>query len=208
MSASLSLLESAKQAVSARIGNVTPALLDNEMRWVLDDFLRNTRVWREVVEVTMVPGQADYALDIEDYEAAVGIIQARYGGFPVSLFIQRASYTQTGAPAWAGLLNDRTLRVYPLPSAGTTGVMEVEVFKTLLPTLHAVPPDELRPYHRAIMDGLLSRMFEMADKPWHNLKAFAVAVANYEAAKADVRIMADRGRAVTSQQVAFPRHGF
>lgn len=208
MSDSLSLLEQVKQNASARLGSIPPALIDSEMRWVLEDFLRHTRVWREALTVTLVPGQEDYTLDIEDYESAAGIIQAQYGGFPVGLHIQRMSTTRTGDPAWVGLLTDRILRIYPLPSASSTGSLEVEIYKSLLPSLNAVPPDEIRPYHRTILEGLLARLLEMPDKPWFNLKAAMMAAGNYETFKAEVRIQTDRGRAVTSQHVVFPRHGF
>lgn len=201
MSDSMQLLETVKQAVSARIVGVAPGMLDSEMRWVVDEFMRATRVWERDINITLVNGTTDYALDIEDYESAWLLLSATYNERVMRQGRAPSGFSTTGTPSAVGMVNDRTLRVYPIPVDATGFPLKVTLCLTLLPSTHAPFPDVIRPYHAAFVDGLLGRMFSMPDKPWTNLKLAALHLDQFNMQKMDTRREMDRGRSFGAQFV-------
>lgn len=199
------LLESVKRAAVSRLVSITNDVVDNEARWVIADFLKTTRVWDRNLTVTLVPGESDYALDIEDYESVAGVAAAKYADRNVASGVVRLAYTETGSPRMLGLVDDRTLRVYPLPDAQTTGTATVLVWLTLLVGTDQPPPDVVRPYHDVLLDGLLMRCYTMPDRPWTNMRLAPTHAAAYEAGKTFVRRDLDSGRAHGAQFMKIPR---
>ena len=199
------MFEAVKRAAVSRLTAITNDVVDNEARWVLADFLKATRVWKRNLSITMVPGQTNYDLGIEDYESAVGIEAAEYDGYPIRLGIFSMTYTTTGRPSMAGLDNDRVLRVYPTPAAGVTGAVSVLVWLSLLVGTDQPPPDAVRPYHDVLLDGLLMRCFSMPDRPWTNMRLAPTHAAAYEGGKSTVRRELDSGRSHGARFMQIPR---
>lgn len=204
MSETIRVLESIKIAASNRLTGITTGLLDSEMRWVLSDFLAETRVWKKAFTITCVPGTKDYAIPMEDYESGVMLTGATYNGFPICPQLDERAYSDAGMPAYAGLLDDRTLRIYPVPDASQTAAFEVVVALTMLPTVEVEPPTVVRPFHEALLCGLLARCFGMGDRPWGNLRLAPTMNAEYDAAKMKVRRLVDTGRTRTATFAKFP----
>ncbi len=205
----MQLLETVKQTVGIRVAGALPALIDSEARWVIDEFLRDTRLYEKDYDVTLVAGTASYTLAIQDYESAWLLKEVWHNERPVRLGRPPKVYTATGSPGIVALTNDRTLLVYPIPDANAVlHVLKVTVCLTLLPSVFSPMPAVLRPYHAALVDGALTRMYSMPDKPWTNLKLAGVHLAAFNDAKLTVRREIDRGRAHGGQFVTFPRHLF
>lgn len=199
------MFEAVKRAAVSRLTAITNDVVDNEARWVLADFLKATRVWKRNLNVTMVPGQSDYTLGIEDYESVVGIESAEYGSYPLRLGIFNRAYTVTGSPSMAGLENDRVLRVYPIPAAEVVGAVAVSMWLTMLVGTDQPPPDAVRPYHDVLLDGLLMRCFSMPDRPWTNMRLAPAHATAYEGGKSTVRRELDSGRSHGARFMQIPR---
>ena len=206
MSDSVRLLESVKQAAVIRLPNILPETLDSEMRWVMMDFLSATRVWVRDLTLTLVAGTVSYAVDIDDTESAVVLMEAVHNGRVVSLGL-RTDYTgAVGAPLVVGLPFDRTLRVFPVPNAEAAAYpLQFKLALTLLPSVNTTPPDELRPFHEALLDGLLSRCYAMNDQPWTNMRLALPHLHKYEGHKSQARRRVESGRTMGARFVRFPR---
>lgn len=194
MSDSAGLFESVRQSVMARLIGATPELVDQESRNVVQEFLHDTTLWRQVFSFPLVVGTTDYALNMEDWESGSLLVEAQYDGRRIAHGMTDLPITARGGPRAVALVTDRMLRVYPIPGDGYTGTMDVVVALTLLPTGTATPPDCIRPYHDIIMDGVLARMYLMPDKPWTNLRLADPATKRFEAGKSRVRRENQGGR--------------
>ncbi len=205
MSDPILMFEAVKRAANARLTGIAPDLLDQEARWVLDEFLRETRIWRRTLTVALVAGQEDYALDIEDYESVAGVQAVAYGAAGLMAGVERMTRTRTGAPTTAGMLTDRTIRVYPIPSAGLTEPLTVDVWLTMLVHVDQPPPDVILPFQDALLQGLLVRCYSIPNVAWTNLQLAGAHQISYEGAKARVRRQVDAARMRGTQFMRIPR---
>ena len=208
MSDSIALLESVKESAMVRLPGADPTIIDRETRWMMSEFLRETRVWRRVMTVTLVDATTMYDLPIEDEEAVAVLMGATLDGSQMSLGLPSALDEQEGTPTQAGMEGDRVLRVWPVPMLGDAGkVVAVDVALTLLVSVDAVPPDALRPYQGYMLDGLLARLYAMPDKPWTNVRIADVHLRRFETGKASVKRDMDGHRSFGSPRARFPRFG-
>jgi hypothetical protein len=199
------LLEAVKKAAVTRLAAITNDVLDNEMRWVLCDFLKGTLIWKRNLTITLVTGQSDYVVPIQDYESVAFVERVAYGATAIRLGTIPYTYATTGQPQVAGLIDDRTLRVFPTPSADATESLSVLVCMTVLVTSNQPPPDVVRPYHDVLLDGLLMRCFAIPDRPWSNVRLAPAHAQAYEAGKVNVRRERDGGRVHGAQFMKIPR---
>lgn len=207
MSDSLALLESVKQAATIRAAGADPSLLDLEARWVVSEFLSETRVWRQTFSIVLTGGTSDYPLPIQDEQSVVVVLGARSDSpIEVGPLAPVQDSSETGAPRRVGMLNDRVLRVSPTPSPAESGlIIQVAVALTLLPTVDASPPDVIRPYHSYLLDGLLARIFSMPDKPWTNTRTSGAYLTRYNMGITRVRREVDGARTHGSLRMRGPR---
>ncbi len=208
MSDSILLLESVKESAMARLPGADPSIIDRETRWMVSEFLRETRVWRRTYSVTLVDSTTMYDLPIEDEEAVAVLMAATLDGAPMNLGLPSALDEQEGTPLNAGMEGDRVLRVWPVPMLADAGkVVAVDVALTLLVSVDAPPPDVLRPYQGFMLDGLLARLYAMPDKPWTNIRIADVHLRRFEVGKTSVKREMDGHRSFGAPRVRFPRFG-
>lgn len=210
MSDSLAILESVRQTVMLRLPGATPEIVDFEARWLISEFLSETRLWRETFSVGLTAGVVDYAIPIDDKTAVTVLMKARigtthlaFGGIPAI-----PNPARTGRPTRAMMLDDRTVRVHPIPTTDDIALpLDVNVALTLLVTVDAVPPDVMRPYHHYLLDGLLARMYAMPDKPWTNTRMAEPHLRRFQSGKSFVRRELDASRGYGSLSMRGPRFG-
>lgn len=208
MSDSIALIESVKESVLSRLVGVDPSLVDRETRWVLNEFLSGTRVWRRTLDVTLVDATTIYDVPIEDEESVAVLMAATLDGAPMGLGLPSALDTQDGTPRQVGMESDRSVRVWPVPALADAGkVVSVDVALTLLVSVDAAPPDVLRPYQNYLFDGLLARLYAIPDKPWTNVRIADVHLRRFETGKASVKREMDGNRSFGAPRVRFPRFG-
>lgn len=210
MSDSLAILESVRQTVLLRLAGASPEIVDFEARWLISEFLSETRIWRETYSVGLTAGVTDYALPIEDETAVAVLMEARIGtaqlGFGGISAIPNPA--RVGLPTRIMMFDDRTARVFPAPTAEDIALpLEVSVALTLLVTVDAVPPDVIRPYHHYLLDGLLARMYAMPDKPWTNTRMAEPHLRRFQSGKSFVRRELDASRGYGSLRMRGPRFG-
>lgn len=210
MSDSIAFLESVKQTAALRIAGADPSLIDFETRWVVSEFLTETRIWTSTVQVLVTGGQSDYALSIDDEQSAVVLMSVRSGAdwVPVGGVPSVLNPEVTGAPRLVGMLDDRTIRLAPIPSAAESGMaLDVTVALTLLPTVDVPPPDVLRPYHHYLLDGLLSRLYAIPDKPWTNSRHAGAHLQRFQSGKTFTRRESVASRTYGSLRMRIPTFG-
>lgn len=217
MSQTTSEFEAIKVSALARLPGVDPSLIDMEMQWALQEFLSETRLWTRVVPVTLIEGVREYTLGLNPArESPVVLLECKVGENRLRHGIDwLASNTDRGYPTMAGLdmigPDNASVVVSPFPSAAETGlVVNARVAVTLLPVS---PPDldamplEARPYHSHLLDGLLARLFAMADKPWTNSRAADTHMRRFRQGIVAVRRELDAARTYGSLQVRMRRFG-
>jgi hypothetical protein len=203
MSETLGVLESIRQAAMLRLTGATPEAVDLESRWVVSDFLARSRVWRRAITLTPVASVEDYPLGIANHESAVLLLAASYDMRGLLLAPNPLMSSQDGLPTAVMLADDRTARVYPIPTTSTTKSVKVEVALTLLPMTESVIPAVVRPYHETLLHGVLARMYKMPDKPYTNQRLAPEHQWNYDRGVYDVRRMTDGGRGRNAMFVQF-----
>lgn len=213
MSGSATLYEAVKSAAAIRLPGAPMETIDHEARWVLAEFLRETRVWRRAIDVVLVAGTAEYALPGLATTESVSVIMsaAIEGTDPIRIAdVPEAALSDgvTGTPMVVGMIDDRNVRVYPVPTAEDAGkALVLDVALSLLISEDATPPDVLRPYQGYLLDGLLSRLYFMPDKPWSNARSAETHVRRFESGKAAVRRELDGGRTFGGVKMRIPRFG-
>ena len=204
MSETLGVLESIRQAAMVRLTGATPDVVDLESRWVVSDFLTRTRVWRKMVAITPTPGVDEYAVPgIQNYESVVIITEAAYKDRTLLLAKFPVSTMQDGLPTAVMLVNDRTVGVYPAPTADVTDTIDLELAFTLLPASENPIPAVVRPYHDTLLEGVLARMYAIPDKPYTNLRLAPAEQAAYDRSVYDIRRIVDGGRGRNALFVQF-----
>ena len=203
MSEALGVLESIRQAAMLRLTGATPDVVDLESRWIVSDFLARSRVWRRTIALAPSAGVEDYALGIANHESAVLLLGASYNGRELLLTPKPLVTMQDGLPTAVMLADDRTARVYPVPTADVVEVVEVEAALTLLPMTESAPPAVVRPYHETVLHGVLARMYRIPDKPYTNQRLSSEHQWYYDRGVYDVRRMIDGGRGRNAMFVQF-----
>ncbi len=203
MSETLGVLESIRQAAMLRLTGSTPEAVDLESRWIVSDFLARSRVWRRAITLTPVASVEDYPLGIANHESAVLLLAASYDMRELLLAPSPLMALQDGLPTAVMLADDRTARVYPVPTPSTTKNIKVEVALTLLPMTESVVPAVVRPYHETLLHGVLARMYRMPDKPYTNQRLAPEHQWYYDRGVYDVRRMVDGGRGRNAMFVQF-----
>jgi hypothetical protein len=203
MSETLGVLESIRQAAMLRLTGSTPEAVDLESRWIVSDFLARSRVWRRAITLTPVASVEDYPLGIANHESAVLLLAASYDMRELLLAPSPLMALQDGLPTAVMLADDRTARVYPVPTPSTTKNIKVEVALTLLPMTESVIPAVVRPYHETLLHGVLARMYRMPDKPYTNQRLAPEHQWYYDRGVYDVRRMVDGGRGRNAMFVQF-----
>jgi len=203
MSETLGLLESIRQAAMLRLTGATPDAVDLESRWVISDFLARSRVWRRTIAITPSAGVEDYLLGIANHESAVMLLGASYNGRELLLAPKPLVTMQDGLPTAVMLTDDRTIRIYPIPTADVTEVIEAEVALTLLPMSESAIPAVVRPYHDTVLLGVLARMYKIPDKPYTNIRLAPEHQWYYDRGVYDIRRVVDGGRGRNAMFVQF-----
>jgi hypothetical protein len=203
MSETLGLLESIRQAAMLRLSGATPDAVDLESRWVVSDFLARSRIWRRTVALTPSVGVETYALGLTNSESAVLLLGATYKDRVLLLAAKPLMTTQDGLPASAMLVDDRTVGVYPAPTADVTDPIEVEVALTLLPMTESALPAIVRPYHDALLHGVLARMYRVPDKPYTNQRIAPEHQWYYDRGVFNARRVVDGGRGLNAMFAQF-----
>jgi hypothetical protein len=186
-----------------RLTGSTPEAVDLESRWIVSDFLARSRVWRRAITLTPVASVEDYPLGIANHESAVLLLAASYDMRELLLAPSPLMALQDGLPTAVMLADDRTARVYPVPTPSTTKNIKVEVALTLLPMTESVVPAVVRPYHETLLHGVLARMYRMPDKPYTNQRLAPEHQWYYDRGVYDVRRMVDGGRGRNAMFVQF-----
>jgi hypothetical protein len=204
MSDTLGILEMIRQAAIVRLTGATPDVVDLESRWVISDFLARSRLWQRTVQVPLSPGVVSYAIPgVQTYESMVLMLEASYKSRQLLLSDFPIVTTEDSTPSSVRLGNDRTLEVYPAPGASITDNLSVKLAATILPSNENPIPAVIRPYHQAVLDGVLARMYMIPDKPYTNTRLAPVHQVAYEREISNVRRIVDGGRGRNALFVQF-----
>ena len=206
MSNTTRLLEQVKEVAASRIAGMVPNAVDIETRFVLDEFLKLSQVWKRSIPIPYVAGESEYSLGIKDYESAVEIQEAKLNDRALRLGVMENAPTTTGKPSAVGLITDRKVRIYPIPEADESGTIDVLVVLTLLPNTEVPPPEEARPYFEALLTGVLARAYAMVGRGWANLPMAAAMRSEFVTQCTAIRVATrrGRGRAFGMTGVSFP----
>ena len=210
MSGTAAEFEGIKQAALLRLPGATPEVVDAEARWVLHEFLSETRVWWIDASLPLLPESRDYAVPLPvPWASAAVLLTASVDHGPALTPGLPMNDGATGFPSHVGLVNDRTLRVYPTPTLAEFGRnLTFRVALTVVPNDAAVEmPERLRPYHRHILDGLLARMYSIPDKTWTNTRMADPHQRRFVAAINMVRRELDGARTYGTVVMRGPRFG-
>jgi hypothetical protein len=204
MSDTLGILEMIRQAAIVRLTGATPDVVDLESRWVISDFLARSRLWQRTVQVPLSPGVVSYAIPgVQTYESMVLMLEASYKSRPLLLSDFPIVTAEDSTPSSVRLGNDRTLEVYPAPDASITDNLSVKLAATILPANENPIPAVIRPYHQAVLDGVLARMYMIPDKPYTNTRLAPVHQVAYEREISNVRRIVGGGRGRNALFVQF-----
>jgi hypothetical protein len=208
--------ETIKQAALVRLPGADPSIVDVEARWVINEFLSETRVLARVFEFPVLPDLRTYALANAahtpldpDNESGVVLLEAFVDDVRMELgFMGLGRERATGSPRVVGMTDDRTLLVSPTPTAEDTGkTLRARVALTIPPNADVPMPAVLRPYHHYLLDGLLSRMYSMPDKTWTNIRLADPHIRRFQAGKTFARRDQDSTRSYGSLSMRGPRFG-
>jgi hypothetical protein len=199
--------ESVRLAARARFVGATPESVDYEFRWVVQEVLRRSLVWRVQFDVTTVAGTALYTLPLDVNHAVVAVTAARIndGGGPLKLGDVSLLDTEEGRPGRVGMGDFQSVLLNPVPDNAYAVIVEVAL--TLTPDTESDLPDVLVPYHAALLSGLLYRMYAMPNKPYTNAQAAQHHLLEFNKNILDVKRDAVGQRAVGSR-IARPLRKF
>ena len=162
-----------------------PGISVPEMDWVLrqalDEFCRETLLWREDLPViTTVADQTTYDLITPDRAVFHKWLEAWYGSQEVLLKSTgwlRDNYTDwRGATTDSGLVyaimpNKKQVRLVPYPTVVLTDTLLIRaILRVDVDTCSSVPEFFWYHWRQAITDGCLYRLLSQAKAPWKNLK--------------------------------------
>jgi hypothetical protein len=206
MSDTTRLLEQIKEVAASRVAGMVPGAVDIETRFVVQEFLSLSQVWKRSIPIPIAAGESEYALTLQSYESAVEIQTARLNNSLMHLWVMENAHTDTGTPVAVGLVSDRRVRVYPTPAAGQTGTINALFVLTLLPDMEVPIPAEVRPYFDTLLAGVLARAYAMVGRGWANLPMAAAMRQKFETDCTSIRVATrtGRGRSLGMSRVAFP----
>jgi hypothetical protein len=215
MSTNALALDSVRRALKSRIGNLTDELMDQELRWTLQEFLSFTQVWRHVETVNLIQGQTDYQIQLNVVNPAF-VAQTILGAWndksPLTLAVDLAAELSrinagTGEPARVELAGGTHLRVSPAP-AQSGGNVYALLAMTADPSLPLTEiPSPALPYTDALVSGTLGRLHAMDAKPWSNALLVRFHVARFHSIMSSARAAAKAGRSNRNAPWRFPRFG-
>jgi hypothetical protein len=176
-----------------------PGALDGgitlELFNTIDEFCRQSTAYRETLSVTLVDGQASYAITPADREILV-VYDLRHG----SLDTRGARFS------------DGTLTLDPVPTAEDVGeTLYVDV--SLAPMYGTGDPEDWLPvklyqrFHTGLIDGVLARMHSQAAKPYSDVRRGTFHGQRFRNAIRIATARAINPHTQSPQNWRFPRYG-
>lgn len=201
-----------RDAIALRCPGADFALIDDEIRWTLYDFLHRTLLLRETLSVPLVAGQTNYTLTFATTGAEMAMpLSVRIGDtwWLAPRRMDDLPVIPAGRPTYYAMGDARTLQVYPASEMGTTDTMTVLVAVTINVNraVALTIPYVVQPHFEVLREGVLSRLYKMGDKPWSSLVRAGDAAALYERGCSMVRNALTVGRAYGGRTRVFNRFG-
>jgi len=186
-----------------RLPGALDAALLLEFFHVVDEFLKGTRLWKELLPFTVTPATQPYVVDPASYTFAV---TPPASSLPVLLL---GVYDEEEHPWPATMPVPGEIIVERVPSAPTTLYAHVTLTITepaALTGLSSIPPWIVERYWTVLLNGLLGRMMSQGAKPYsspatamQHLRAFYTHIAK-------ARVEGDRQNLYGAQSWHFPRN--
>ena len=224
MSTHINALDSIRRALMTRLPGATDDLVNQELRWALQEFLSFTQVWRTTETSPLVDGVTDYQIpmNVGNPSAVAETILAGWVVRPapdagnvslrvaVDLSVELALMSTAGTPDRVELVAGTHLRVSPRPDAQISagGSLVAYLVMSLDPSLPLTElPASVIPYTDAILSGTLARMHAMDAKPWTSPILVRFHTGRFHAMKTNARAAANAGRSNQAAPRRFPRFG-
>lgn len=150
-------------------------------------FCEESHVVRYITDpITVIPGVADYDIDLPQFTDLTRIVRVWYGD---------SQFTPARATPMNWLVTDiGQLTVYPTPSESTIGPMFMEVATKPTRTALSVADQLYTDWIEGVVGGAVARICSMPDQPWSNDANAAKGAAAYRAWKNKAMFEATKGR--------------
>lgn len=184
------------ESVRSYVPGATDTVLKHELFNVLDDFLRETTLWRERIRIPLAAGKTEFEFEAQDSNSEITTMVAieNVNGFPVQAYmpspgIVKLDRARSNAEvAYATVALTVTQRV-----SSTTGYPEV--------------PDWVVAQHRQVLtDGLIARLLLQPAKPYTNLDLGRYHARLFRTGKSKARLGAVNGGLYGGQAWTYPQN--
>lgn len=198
-----------RQAILVRVPNITRDVVDLELRSVASEFFTRTLSWRQQYTFCPQIGCAAYIIPVEQPGMNIAaILSADYAGRAMRVGDLSGHFTEVGSPSVIALRDARTVVLHPAPSTldhvvRFTAAMTVDILDADPAGL--VLPYAVVPYTGTIMEGVLSRLYAMPEKPWTSKTLMEYHERRFRRGMAEVRLASNAGRVRGAQSWRFPR---
>lgn len=190
---SLSPIQRLMNNVRARCPGAVDAALKQEMFAALDQFFKDSNVWQEEIDFAVTAGTQKYELTPEGVGAIHRLVEVKNG---------------TGTPVLATMEVPGTLLLDTKPSQNgtyTAMVTLVVIDPTNSNDYPQFPDWILLRYQNELIDGVLSRMFSQAAKPYSNERLAVLHHRKFIDAIATARRESRRKNTFGRQRWRFPK---
>lgn len=159
------------------------------------DFFARTYLWREQISgITVAAGVVDYDLD-PDTGFVEDIISVVYGEQTLTRtdlrLVGTEKLTETGEPREFWVQADNSIRIFPIPEAGTT----LKVYAVLKPSRSGTGVEDwiYETWADTIVSGTIAQLAMIPGKEWSDIALAGMHKGLYEKAITNARIRDFRG---------------
>ena len=159
------------------------------------DFFARTYLWREQINgITVAAGTVDYDLD-PDTGYVEDIISVVYGEQTLTRtdlrLIPTETLSETGEPREFWVQADNSIRIFPIPEAGTT----LKVYAVLKPSRTGTGVEDwiYETFVDTIVSGTIAQLAMIPGKEWSDIAMAGMHKALFEKAITNARIRDFRG---------------
>jgi hypothetical protein len=195
-------------SVLAEMPGIELAFVERNLRWVVYDALRRTKLWQGIVTITTTPGERFYELEIAEGVIATEILWARMvveGRDGEFLSLGISDDLDSGPIRRVGLPTASTIAVSPIPTGVQT--FRVKLVLSIDVLSGAAIPAEIEPHYEMILFGLRARLHAMPEKPWTDAGRALFNLRSFNSAVAECSALVRSERNAHTAAWRFPRFG-
>jgi len=195
-------------SILTEMPGIEASFVERNLRWVVYDALRRTKLWQRVVTITTTPGERFYPLGLAAGVIATEILWARMvvdgrdGGF---LPLGVSDDLDSGPIRRVGLSTANTIAVSPTPTEAQT--FRVKLVLSIDVLSEAPIPEEVEPHYEMILYGLRARLHAMPEKPWTDAGRALFNLRSFNSAVAECAALVRSDRSAHLAAWRFPRFG-